>query len=403
MDKTSFALIVAAARREVEKALANADRKAIDAFAPAFVVKDGHLLMHHGGTVADLGNVVGPRGIDGFGIKGDDGKDGRDGIDGKGIDGRDGVDGKDGRDGKDGLNGKDGADGVSITGARVSDKGFLIISLSDGRDITAGYVRGPKGDKGDRGAPGISGGAVMFGGGGSSSGGAAAWGGITGTLSDQTDLQLALDGKQNAGSYATAAQGALADTALQPGDDIPTSDVIGLDTALAGKAPIAAAVPVGGTTGQVLTKTSGADYAAAWETPSGGGGAISYADATLAADVALAANNTWYDGPSVTLSSGTWVIHVGGHYRRGTTGAANVAIRAWDGTTAYAHAEVYHPSVTNVEVNPVAFGIAVLAGSATVTLQMLASSGNAAALMKAATAANGQGNIATRITAVKLA
>lgn len=32
-------------------------------------------------------------------------------------------------------------------------------------------------------------------------------------------------------------------------------------------------VPVGGTTGQVLTKTSAADYATAWQTPSGGGGA----------------------------------------------------------------------------------------------------------------------------------
>ena len=35
------------------------------------------------------------------------------------------------------------------------------------------------------------------------------WGGISGSLSDQADLQTALDGK------ATAAQGALADTALQ--------------------------------------------------------------------------------------------------------------------------------------------------------------------------------------------
>lgn len=47
-------------------------------------------------------------------------------------------------------------------------------------------------------------------------GSGAAWGDITGTLADQTDLQAALDGKQAAGSYATAAEGALALTALQP-------------------------------------------------------------------------------------------------------------------------------------------------------------------------------------------
>ena len=46
--------------------------------------------------------------------------------------------------------------------------------------------------------------------------GTAAWGGITGTLSAQSDLQSALNGKQVAGSYATAAQGSIADSALQP-------------------------------------------------------------------------------------------------------------------------------------------------------------------------------------------
>jgi hypothetical protein len=43
-------------------------------------------------------------------------------------------------------------------------------------------------------------------------GGSSVWGGITGDLEDQTDLQQALDGK------ATTAQGALADSAVQPGD-----------------------------------------------------------------------------------------------------------------------------------------------------------------------------------------
>jgi len=40
------------------------------------------------------------------------------------------------------------------------------------------------------------------------------WGSISGTLSTQTDLQSALNGK------ATSAQGALADTAVQPGDNV---------------------------------------------------------------------------------------------------------------------------------------------------------------------------------------
>lgn len=73
-----------------------------------------------------------------------------------------------------------------------------------------------------------------------------AWGGISGTLADQADLQTALDAKAAAGhshsytalddlpalgtaaaasidDFATASQGALADTALQPGDAIQTT------------------------------------------------------------------------------------------------------------------------------------------------------------------------------------
>jgi hypothetical protein len=60
-------------------------------------------------------------------------------------------------------------------------------------------------------------------------GGASNWGDLGGTLSDQTDLQEALDAKADiadlgtaaaadAGEFASAAQGALADSAVQPGD-----------------------------------------------------------------------------------------------------------------------------------------------------------------------------------------
>lgn len=60
-------------------------------------------------------------------------------------------------------------------------------------------------------------------GGGSSEPVEVAWGSITGTLSNQTDLQSALSGKaasnhNHNGVYATAAQGALAESAVQPGD-----------------------------------------------------------------------------------------------------------------------------------------------------------------------------------------
>lgn len=115
------------------------------------------------------------------------------------------------------------------------------------------------------------------------SGLAAVWGQISGTLSDQTDLQAELDGKATAaqgaladtalqpGQAATPAQGALADTALQSGDNISEltndSGYITTVNALVDIGDVAG-VP---TDGQVLTWVQAN---AQWEpvTPSAGGG-----------------------------------------------------------------------------------------------------------------------------------
>lgn len=80
----------------------------------------------------------------------------------------------------------------------------------------------------------VFGGTVTIGGGGG--GGATVWGGITGTLSSQTDLQTALNGKQAAGSYAAAVHGHV------------IGDTTGLQTALDGKAPLADPVFTGNPT-----------------------------------------------------------------------------------------------------------------------------------------------------------
>lgn len=82
-----------------------------------------------------------------------------------------------------GIPGAGGTDGRSITSVDIDGSNHLIITYSDATTSDAGLLPG-----------------------------SASWGSITGTLSTQADLQSALDGK------ATSAQGALADSAVQPGD-----------------------------------------------------------------------------------------------------------------------------------------------------------------------------------------
>ncbi len=58
----------------------------------------------------------------------------------KGEDGKDGVNGINGKDGKNGRDGVDGKDGLGIDGAHIDKRGRLIITLSNGESIDAGYV-----------------------------------------------------------------------------------------------------------------------------------------------------------------------------------------------------------------------------------------------------------------------
>ena len=123
--------------------------------------------------------IIGATGGGGEGPPGPQGPEGP-----QGLPGADGAAGAQGIQGIQGVPGNDGATGPQ------GDQGIQGIQGIQG-------VEGPQGPQGDPGAGGT-------------------WGSITGTLSTQADLQSALDGKQASGSYATAAQGTKADTALQP-------------------------------------------------------------------------------------------------------------------------------------------------------------------------------------------
>ena len=162
------------------------------------------------------------------GEKGDRGADGRDGKDGK--DGREGKPGRDGAQGAAGSPGMDGRSGKDIIRAYELDerklREFFDLwiaerpdTLSSGKiNFFGGTAAGPIGPAGAPGAPGVgvpaggSAGQVLAKASGtdydtvfSTMAAAAAWGSITGTISTQTDLQDALNAKQDATTFAAVA------------------------------------------------------------------------------------------------------------------------------------------------------------------------------------------------------
>jgi len=136
------------------------------------------------------------------------GKDGKHGLDGKnGLDGKDGLNGKDGKngqDGRDGNPGKDGKDGKSVSAELIKkfeDKVKKanqenLLWLNNGAVKSVSVTGSATIDNTDPQNPIIN---VTGGGGGGT------WGSITGTLSDQTDLQNALNAKVTGNSAITGA------------------------------------------------------------------------------------------------------------------------------------------------------------------------------------------------------
>lgn len=85
---------------------------------------------------------IGPQGLKGDkgeqGVKGDKGLNGKDGKDGK--NGKDGLNGQDGRNGVNGEDGKDGLDGVGVQNAYIDFDNSLVIVLTSGQEINAGFL-----------------------------------------------------------------------------------------------------------------------------------------------------------------------------------------------------------------------------------------------------------------------
>lgn len=131
----------------------------------------------------------------------------------------------------------------------------------------------------------------------------------------------------------------------------------------------------------------------------GPAGTISGVNAKATGDVAIAVANTWYDGCSLTLQAGTYLITAQITILRSTTTAMFHYARVTDKTNHYASSEAYTPSVANQASSISLTTLITLAGQTVIYLQGTSSQ---TGTIKAATHANASGNNATQLNAIKL-
>lgn len=146
--------------------------------------------------------------------------------------------------------------------------------------------------------------------------------------------------------------------------------------------------------GDVLTWVS-AD--SKWENKPLSAVSLTSQQAQLSSDVSVTSTNTFFDGPSLSLVAGTWLLiaHLTIAWNGGN---AQITYRLWNGTTTAATLEDANGN-TN-EGNGIH---AIITIASTQTWKVSIASNASGLLIKAATPHNPQGNNASTLSAIKLA
>ena len=160
-------------------------------------------------------------------------------------------------------------------------------------------------------------------------------------------------------------------------------------------------VPAGGTNGQFLKKTADTDFALGWGSPASSGN-IESCQSILSGDVTLTTTGTYYDGPSITLGVGTWLVNAQvlcSHAAVATFFYSNVT----DGSVYYACAANGIAANSYACANmAMSFIITITGSSKTLKIQATSNSGSGTTLMKSSLLNYIAGSRGTQINAIRL-
>jgi hypothetical protein len=126
--------------------------------------------------------------------------------------------------------------------------------------------------------------------------------------------------------------------------------------------------------------------------------ALSTSENFIGANVPMTLANTVYDGPSLSLGAGTWLLR-GRVQIEGPVAAAYINGRLYNGATVIDEAEDYSQASEMKSLN--VFGVVTL--TTTTTVKVSGISGTAGCTMRTTNVSNGTANKASHLLAVKIA
>lgn len=121
----------------------------------------------------------------------------------------------------------------------------------------------------------------------------------------------------------------------------------------------------------------------------------------VGADVTMTNANQYYDGPSVSLTAGTWLL-VGTITVVHNNSGADITAKLWNGTTVESSTEAHNKIASSTSNSLSLAGVVVLAGAETWKISAAADVATSG-VIKAAAVTNGAGNNASHLRAVRLA
>lgn len=146
----------------------------------------------------------------------------------------------------------------------------------------------------------------------------------------------------------------------------------------------------------VLMAASGQSTGLKWSYP-----VLTVSENFITSDVSVSSADTFFDGPSLSLAAGTYVLW--GNLLVKSTVAGHWEVKLWDGASAVYHTAENYALTNGATYNIPVFGTAVLGGTTTIKISGARNAGSGTHTILDAAQVNGTADKGTHLVALRIA